>query len=314
MAYDKFLIASLEEGLRSDLKPWQIPDSAYAQLNNAYIFRGRLKKKIGSKYSGGDKFKTRLRALLGTTNGSGVLSGTFSDAIYKVGQQFSIGSDVITITSLGATAGFIATCAGTLALNTSTGVYTFTFASHPSTSIYYYPTEPVMGLCQYEGGTIHNQVAYAFDTRFAYSFSGNAWQKENTVKLTGTDSSFVWTYNWMGTEADEVVLFCTNNKDAMFYFQGNIATPAWTASWKPQFLIDLTHTDNYRITKAAIVIPFKNKLLVAGITESFWDSSLVPAALVENRYPGRVRYSGSDNPLNVNAFMEVSQTTWKGGG
>lgn len=46
MAIDRFLIAPLEEGLRTDLKPWLIPDSAYAELNNAYIFRGRLKKKV----------------------------------------------------------------------------------------------------------------------------------------------------------------------------------------------------------------------------------------------------------------------------
>ena len=48
MSFDKFLVAPLTEGIRGDLKPFLIPDNAFEELKNAYVFRGRVKKRFGS--------------------------------------------------------------------------------------------------------------------------------------------------------------------------------------------------------------------------------------------------------------------------
>jgi hypothetical protein len=105
MAYDKFLIAPFEEGLRTDLKPWQIPADSFERLNNCYVFRGRIKKRFGSHYTGTGwssesiaSLYSRLRILIGTTNaGTGNLNvSPVPGAIFKAGQMFSIDNYVYT--------------------------------------------------------------------------------------------------------------------------------------------------------------------------------------------------------------------------
>jgi hypothetical protein len=315
MAMDRFLIGpTLDEGLRTDLKAWQIPDEAYAELTNAYIFRGRLKKRIGSLYTGTTatgQLGSRLRVLLNTTNGSGALSGTAPGAKFKIGQQFSIGTEIFTVQALGTPVTMLTTGAGTGTFNTTTGAYAFTGCAL-TTAVYYYPAEPVMGLTQYEKGTIHNQTAYAFDTQFAYKYSGGSWLRDGTMVLTGANYNFVWSYNWDGVLASSTVLFTTNfnvdatiaspNGDSMYYYDGT----NWTA-WRPQFITSGTANANM-IQTCRIIIPFKDRLLLLNTIES--DS----AGTVNYEYTNRCRYSQNGSPLNANAFQEPNQTTWLGGG
>lgn len=42
-----FLIANQSTGTQKDLRPWLLPDEAYTDLINAYIYRGRTEKKWG---------------------------------------------------------------------------------------------------------------------------------------------------------------------------------------------------------------------------------------------------------------------------
>ena len=72
MPMDRFLIAPMNSGLQTNLAPWLIPDEAFAQLNNAYCFRGRIRKRFGSMYMGvatGDEpqaLSSRLAVSIGT--------------------------------------------------------------------------------------------------------------------------------------------------------------------------------------------------------------------------------------------------------
>ena len=72
MPVQRFLIAPPTGGLVNNVKPWLIPDDAFAVLNNAYVFRGRVKKRFGSTVvdanGSGDILKTRLRINIGTTD------------------------------------------------------------------------------------------------------------------------------------------------------------------------------------------------------------------------------------------------------
>ena len=143
---DRFLIAPFQSGLETDLKPWLIPDDAFAEMNNAYVFRGRIRKRFGSDYTGsGGASGSRARLLLpstrvsvGTTNGSGNLSGTVSGGVGLIGQKFSIGGEVFTCVRLG-TPGVLATTgtSTTHTFDTSTGAFVFTGAAINS-SVYFY--------------------------------------------------------------------------------------------------------------------------------------------------------------------------------
>ena len=54
MATDRFLIAPIDEnsGLQKNVLPWLIPDNAFSEFNNAYVFRGRVRKRFGSRWTG----------------------------------------------------------------------------------------------------------------------------------------------------------------------------------------------------------------------------------------------------------------------
>ena len=84
MAVDRFYIGQIDgQGLQSDLKPYAIPDNAFAELNNAYVFRGRVRKRFGSKLmigtvsatSGLEQIQSRLKINIGTTDGAGNFAG-----------------------------------------------------------------------------------------------------------------------------------------------------------------------------------------------------------------------------------------------
>ncbi len=316
---DKFLIAPLDEGLRTDLKAWQIPDQAYARLNNAYIFRGRLKKRVGSSYTStaaNGALGSRLRISLGSTDGSGVFPAApavVPGAKFKVGQQFSIGTEIFTVQATGTPVTMLTTGTGTGTFNTTTGAYTFTGCT-PSTTVYFYPSEPVMGLTQYEDGTIHNQTAYAFDTQFIYKYSGGSWIRDGSTVLTGNNYNFVWSYNWDGVAAKDTALFITNfnaaegvgpNGDSMYYYNGS----TWTA-FKPQFIFN-ADSNIYAVQTCRLIIPFKNRLLLLNTLES--DNTASPNT-INYAYTNRCRYSQNGSPVNANAFMEPNQTQWLGGG
>src|ERR1044072_8846871 len=146
MAYDRFLIAPINTGLETDLKAWLIPDDAYAQLNNAYVFRGRVKKRFGARYTGTgwssaftQPLFSRLRINIGTTDAiTGNLSVTVPGLIFEVGQQFSVGTQVFTVTTTGTPAVLLASSGtGTGTFNTTTGALVISGAA-VNTIAYYY--------------------------------------------------------------------------------------------------------------------------------------------------------------------------------
>jgi hypothetical protein len=123
MALDRFLIgyADTKSGLQSNYKPFLINDNAFELLENAYVYRGRVRKRFGSVWMGLTQFNSRLRTnsfLLNSgsgpvltpavTDGTGnypALSGsptaTVIGDVYAIGQMFSIGSDTFTVVATG---------------------------------------------------------------------------------------------------------------------------------------------------------------------------------------------------------------------
>lgn len=105
---DRFLIAPYDEGLRQDVKPWLIPDTAFESLRNAYVFRGRVRKRFGSELSGQgavgaiqqDLFSKLAIPLvataikIGTTDVAGAfaLAGAVLGTDYVLGTDFRIGA------------------------------------------------------------------------------------------------------------------------------------------------------------------------------------------------------------------------------
>lgn len=229
MAYDRFLIAPLKSGLITSLPAWQIPEDAFSQLNDAYVFRGVVKKRVGAELmgTGADSSQTaplrsRLRINLGNTV-AGALSGTVPGVEFNVGQQFSIfdgSTDVIfTVQATGNPVDMLATGAATIkTYDTTTGAFVFTgVAGGAAQPVFFYPAEPVMGITNFEINAINNQPTLAFDTQFAYQFSSTGWNiagpvppAADSLLLRSTNLDYVWATNWEGISDDLVRLFITN--------------------------------------------------------------------------------------------------------
>ena len=296
MEYDKFLIAPLNAGLQTNLRPWLIPDDAFERLKNAYVFRGRVRKRFGSTSMDPDKtdnieqLYSRLRTHIGTTDGSGNVSGNAPATIYEVGQMFSIGTEMFTVSELGTPGTMLTTgSATTHTYNTTTGAYVINGAT-PATALYFYPALPVMGITNYETELSANQEKlYAFDTRFSYVYtSGSGWNRFGSYVWSGDNSDFFWAVNHRGTAASDDYLYVSNGVvgDGIQYWTG----AAWVL-WQPAFG---TPTATNKILTAKIIIPFKGRLLLLNTIESV-------SGVVTN-FPDRVWWSVVGNNLDANAY------------
>jgi hypothetical protein len=320
----------MKGGLITDAKAWQIPEDAFARLNNAYVSKGIVRKRFGSELMGGsalssilDQLNSRLRVSLGSTDGAGAASGTAPGSIFRDGQQFSIGSEIFTVVEYGTPGTMISTggSSTTKTFNTTTGAYVFAGAS-PSATIYYYPSLPVMGLTYYEENKVTNNTTYAFDPQFIYRFNGNSWDRDGAITLQGNNAQFFWATNWTGISDDLIALFVTNfnatvgtpaaGDDPMYVYKNS----AW-AEFRPVFEVKANLPDGY-VQSAKIIIPFKDRLLLLNTIERDVTAG------TNSEHVNRCRFSHNGTPFpadvpdNVaaavsNAWLEGSQT-WTIGG
>ncbi len=306
---DRFMIAPIKNGLETDLKPWLIPDDAFQELTNVYLFRGRVRKRLGTvlmnfTVTSNPQLNSRVRLSLGTTNGSGALAGTVPGAVFQPGQLFSIGDEIFTVQTTGNPVTMLTTGSGIGTYDTSTGAYVFTGVAI-STVVYFYPATPIMGFANYDNSTVNNQPTFAFDTQFAYQYTGSAWKQlssEATLGAavwTGTDYDFFWSTNWRGTTADENFLYVTNynfgsdltDTDLMRYWDGT----QWNF-FNPQF--DATDA-NSTIVTCQIIVPFHRRLVFLNVVENTGSS---PGT--NTLYANRARWSYVGNPVATDAFFE----------
>jgi len=306
---DRFYIGMINEGagLDTSLKPFAIPENAFQSLSNAYVFRGRVRKRFGSRLmkgstaptTGFEQLQSRLRINLGKTSVLGALSGTVPGNIYGIGQAFSVGSEIYTVQAAGVPVTLLSTGTGVATYNTTTGDYNIVGAP-AITDVYFYPSDPVMGLITYQILPINDEQIIAFDTQFAYQYiSATGWERLGTAQWSGSNADYFWGYTWRGITANQNFLFVTNynygtsltNSDVMKYWNGS----AWT-NFNPGFTSTVaTNT----IVTARIIVPFKDRLVLLNVVE---NTGAAPGT--NNVYVNRCRYSWNGDPTNAAAFYE----------
>ena len=295
MAFDRFMISpqGINTGLQNDVRPWLIPDDAFTQLNNAYVFRSRVRKRFGSVLMQTDTVSdtspdndSRLRIVVGTTDAGGNFAGIVPGTVFEIGQRFSIGDEIYTVYQTGAPAATLSTGSGIFLYNTTNGA--FSVAGGPLLAdIYFYPAEPVMGLITYSIGDINDEPLYAFDTQFAYEYTNLAWQRLGTAVWTGTDIDFFWGATWKGNTNNENILFVTNfvPADSFKYWDG----ATWT-NFTPVF-----NSTGGTIVTARLIVPFKDRLLLFNTIENTGS---------DIQFFNRVRFCQNGSPLSVDAWRE----------
>lgn len=298
---DRFLIAPLNAGLEKDVEPWLISDNAFAELKNAYNFRGKIRKRFGSTLLQGSaavdpnvaQLLSRLRIQVDTTDGTGAASGTVPGSIFKVGQLFSIGDEIFTVYQTGTPAAMYTTGGGGGTYNTTTGAYVFNGADL-NTAVYFYPAEPVMGLLTYERNNINDEILYAFDTQFAYTYA-SGWDRLGTGIWTGDDADFFWGANYKGANTYDNLLFVSNYvaADGLKYYDG---------TWNN--LVPVINAAGDTVETARIILPFKDRLILLNTVENI--------AATDRTFAQRCRFSENGNPIDAaNGWLE--DTPGRGG-
>jgi len=303
MVLKSFLIGPLTEGQQNNIEPFFLPEEAYFELEEAYVWRGRVRKRFGYSLLGSNDLNSRLRINIGTT---AAVTGNFPSTvvpgiIFKIGQVFSIGTTVFTVNALGTPATLLTTGVATGTFDTTTGAVIITGnTENPSTAIFFYPAEAVMGLRTRETSTINAEDVIAFDTQFSYIRSGGGWVRLGSALWSGSDSSFFWTTNYRGANPYETFFYAVNNTaaDNIKYIPEGSST--WT-NFRPQF--NSAGTNRFLET-CRVLLPFKDRLVAFNTIEDENGT--------DRKYQNRCRFSQNGDPTNATTSW-IDDTTGRGG-
>lgn len=306
--YQPLYIKAMEQGLVQSRQEFILPDDAYPTLENAFVWRERIKRKQGFKLVG------RLRRILtgqalGNTTGGGSLSkNLISTLSLQSTAQIEVGSVVVVIGALTFTDNglgiLVSSGAGSGTINYATSALTITGAGGglPAVAAFnYYPGLPVMGLRQEELNATNAEKTIAFDTVYAYEFVSGAWREFIAgTTWTGFDYNFFWSTNyWVGD--GNLKIFWTTN------FSGTLGDPirytngsAW-ADFAPT--IDAVGN---KLTQCLVMLPFRSRMVVGNTLEG-------NALATSVSYPNRIRWSAIGNPFSdVSAIVTtVNAKAWK---
>lgn len=300
MALQPYLIAPFASGLVNNQEPWLLPEDAFERLDNAYVWRGRVKKRFGTSFMGDDVLSSRLRVNLGTTDGNGDFSTTVPGAIFEVGQQFSIGTTIFTVNATGTPAALLTTGAATGTYNTTTGALVITGnLENPTTDVFFYSAQPVMGLRLRDSANLNFEDTVGFDPQFAYRRSAGAWTRLGTASWSGDDADFFWTVNYRGANPYETYLWVVNGvaADNIKYLPQGSTT--WT-NLRPQLDAGATRF----LETAKILVGFKDRIVALNTIE---DESTN-----DRSYINRARWSQNGDPTTA-ATSWLDDTPGRGG-
>lgn len=330
MSYQPHYIASYEDnsGLFTYTEPFLAPEKSYQNLQDAYCWRGRVKKKLGTTLIG------RLRRTFPVTAFTNPISdATLTYNIFtEVGitepnaqiQQENPSKPISTPLTIVIAAPISQTLTDTLGtgvltvggpgaaitsatINYNTGDLTLVFggaggASAVTATFGYYPSLPVMGCRTQETPPINEEVTIFFDTKYAYKYNiltGEFIELPSAAPTTwnGSNSDLFWTTNYYYEVAtpSHLLFWATNfnmglTPDPIRYYN----TATWTT-----FQPSLVAGGARKLENARIIIPYKDRLLFLNT----WESELPGPKLTNFRQ--RVRWSWNGDPLDPTAFYDT---------
>lgn len=325
-----YLIANQSTGIQKDLKPWIIPEEAYVNLVNAYIFRGRTEKKRGAQLLGPLSFAIIPGApvALGATVAGATTSysipaffppGTFFGTVPKSlnlsinsipvttlidltgnGTLQSSGSDPITALIDYATS----TVTITLPAGSPLGGLVLSFVSartFPNNGLAVQRT-PCMGIWTRQLASINFEQTIFFDQNYSYTYSATGFNRIGApTSWTGNDSDFFWCVNVRNPLVGNTA---GSNVNFFFATNFNVADPIRyldsTDTWINFAPTIVAGPPVQQLLQARCIVQFKNRLLFFNT----WEHDDAPIPVVRN-YPNRLRFSWIGNPIDQgNGYLQ----------
>lgn len=269
MTAQPYLIANLRTGVERDLEPWLLPEDAFPNLEDCYLFRGRIQRRRGFTGLG------RLVTKIGSAVGAAFAGNIPYIPLTPRSVHLIVGGIIFVDDGAGILIGTPALNTGTV--NYATGAITLAFnpALVAPTDVNYIDMLPVMGLQTRELTVINEEQLIAFDTIKANNFStaAQAFVDNTFYKTSGT------AFSWTGTDAD---FFWTDNYLSAFWvtngtrgFQPNPTANAGTGDgirwfdgtgWV-NFLPQIDNIGPNFLMGARIIVNYRNRLLVLNTFE-----------------------------------------------
>ncbi len=311
MAYKPFYISSFESdsGLDTYGESFLIPEKAFPRLEDAYAWRGRIKRRRGFQLLG------RLRRVLTTESIGNISSPGAGDVTVNIFTALGIAatepnaslqpgnitniSIVIaapisqTLNDTAGTGTLTIVGAGPITsatINYATGdlVMTFSGAAGASAATFtgaYFPCLPVMGLLTREDPSlINDEELIAFDTVYAYSLVGGQFTELLPgTTWSGTNSDFFWSTNYFQNVSGDlfwVTNFSGPTGDPIRYYDG----VAWT-----DFLPTISGVDE--LHQSRVLLPYKDRLLAMNT----WEGATLAGS---TNFPQRIRFSQNGDPTD----------------
>jgi len=223
MTYTPFLISDYSTGFDRELQPWLLPNDAYVDLLDGFVYRGVTKKRDGySGFANGLKStyteSRMVHQITGVAPASGAINGTNRTYTWTLTAPVARGTVVITgsnpsqVLTDDGLGGF--TGAGTGTINYTTGAVSVTFTVAPivaSTVLLtynYHPGLPVMGIMSFYPTNNVRQLIVA-DTTYVnrYNPSTDRLDDISTTTYNGTALDFWSWVNYADASSAPRLLF-----------------------------------------------------------------------------------------------------------
>src|SRR3990167_1727325 len=308
MSYQPLYIKGMEQGLVQSRIDFILPDDAYPVLENAYVWRERIKRKKSTQLLG------RLRrvfaaASIGNSNFIGAapevwtintIYSTYVPAVTpEANAEIEPGSVIITI-ALGVPVVLTDDGNGTFTtsdpnvtgtIDYTTGIIVLSNAgaaiapTATTASFNYFPNLPVMGIRLEELNAINTERTIVFDTIYAYKFGATGWVEFIPgTTWTGSDSDFFWTTNYWVDASNIKVFWVTNYSgtggDPIRYTNGS----TWV-NFAPQI-----NAAGDVLAQCLILLPFRGRLVAFNTYEGI---NLAGSVVYQNR----IRWAAIGNPF-----------------
>ncbi len=325
--YSPLKITGMTTGLVQERENFLLPDDAYPKLQNAYVWRERLKRKKGCLLLGRLQREVTIAA---PNNTNSLLMGLEPTATLVPGSLQVVGSGGQLWTDSLMNGTIQGSVGGTGTVNYVTGV--ITGPTPPNTGTFsYYPGLPVMGIRTRELQNSLNDQTIFFDQVYAYIFNfslnrfqefipGTTWNAHN-----GTVSAidFFWSTNyWVSqlTIPGTATPFFTTSNVKLFWETNNTGQFGATAdppritdgtTWYP-FYDNVTpaNTPWASIDASTFLVNWLSMLPFRGrmVTFNTWEGANAAGAV---NYSNRIRWSTIGNPFIPFAAGPPATGSWR---
>jgi hypothetical protein len=312
--YQPMKIAGFQTGLVQEREEFLLPNDAYPVLQNAFVWRERIKRKQGTELLGRLQKVVAVDTPLAFVNGTVNLYSTLvinSEATIVPG-SVKLEFNGITYTDLtkdgvltggGGELGSINYKTGAVELDdTSSGAGTLN-------TLKWNPNLPVMGILLREIDSENRSETIFFDTQYAYKWdASNQFIQFTGVSWNGTNYQLFWSTNYWVSSANLKLFWTTNfnigpgTRDPIRYTDGS----TWV-DFAPEVHLNPSPAPTTRLVQCRALLPFRGRLLAFNTLEG---ENLTTNTV---QYRQRIRWSAIGNPIaDASAIVtSVNPNAWR---